>query len=323
MEYQRYSLLIDSKKRQNQAEQNTNFTVNLNNLYNIKVARLKSGCIPLSYYNIDETNNIMSYSLADLSGTFHSFSFTIPNGRYNQDSIMTTINNKFQQQPNQEFGTLNLTYNKINGVFTITETPGPNSMPLIYLETVTFTLDNLPLSNFLGFTPSPFSVINGINYVATSSVAPNFVNTDYLKITLNNLSSGLLNIDNSPNNTTFIVEVDNDYSIDYLGKNISILNYGEDTGCKNNVYNFPIQLQNFKVTLTDRNDRIVNLHGVDWWCIVELIVAIPIAKVIEQDLKLIPPVFPNEPSYITEKNAQNKAKADAYNQSIPLWMRPL
>jgi hypothetical protein len=322
MSYQRFSLLIDSKKRQIKTESPSNFTVNLTNSYAVKIARLKTGCIPLSSYNITSDNNLFSYNMLDASGVVHGFSFNIPNGKYNVSDLSTTLNQKLQQQPQPQYGLLSVSFNFATGLFTITETPGPDSMPLLYLNTVTFTLNTVPLSTFMGFIPSsPGAAISGINYVLSSNAPPEFVNTNYLKISLNNLSSGMLSIDNIQNNTTFFVELDNDYVSDYLGKNVLLLNYGDDSGGKNNVYTSPIHLQNFKVTLTDRDDKIVDLNGIDWWCVIELIIAVPIDKIIEEELQYIAPNFPTQPSYLISKEQQKKANQQNVNNMMPPWMR--
>ena len=74
--YQRLNLFIDSSKRTKPGDSNCNFSAKLTTSYKIKLARLKELCIPLSFYNITDLNNTLTYD----SGGFKKV-VTISNGR--------------------------------------------------------------------------------------------------------------------------------------------------------------------------------------------------------------------------------------------------
>lgn len=76
----------------------------------------------------------------------------------------------------------------------------------------------------------------------------------------------------------------------------------------------PINLQNFKVTLTYRDDDIVNMNGVDWWAIIELVCVVPNNSTITeiQTQQVQEPSNQNIPSYLRNQNQ---------NQNITLWMK--
>jgi hypothetical protein len=314
--YERFNLLIDSSKRTNKNETNTNFSVNLTNGYNVKMARLKSACIPLTFYNITTNNNHMSYELFDITITNHHFEFTIPVGRYSVQDLVDVINEKFDAQKTPEYGYLTLTFDDTTAKFAMTFTAGTQTPALEFISNMCFVVKFEALVEFMGFyTNPPNDNLFGVNNVLTSVNVPSFINTDYMKLTINYLGSNLLDIDNNQNNTTFFLELDTDYQNDYFGKKLLVQNFGDDTGCKNNVYDVPIKLQNFKITLTDRNDNIVDLNGVDWWALIEIIVAIPIQAIINELTQFIPPNNPINPSYL------NQAPTSQSNYNLPPYMR--
>lgn len=275
MSFNRFNLLIDSSQRQNINEINTNFSVNLSNGYSVKMARLKSVCIPLTYYNITSLNNTLKYlSFSVVSGTVvPAFAtLTIPEGRYSVNDLITAVNNGFIST---NVGTITLSYNSVNGFFTFTIDGGTDP---VLSNKVYFYPTPSGLLNYLGFSSTQISSIaihpyeyGNVRPSITSSFVPPFINADYLKLSLNYLDSSIITINNIQTNTTFFLQLDTDFQSDYFGKKINIINPNEDTGSKNIVYSNPINLQNFKITLMDRYDNILNLNGVDWNCLIELI----------------------------------------------------
>jgi hypothetical protein len=324
--YERFNLLIDSSKRTISTETNTNFSVNLTNNYQVKMARLKNASIPLTYYNITPANNTLTYNVfSTVGGNFvFVYTVTVPVGRYSIQNLVQQINTGFSSQ-NQTYGTLSLSFNANNGIFTFTASnyqPIPNNNG-IHLQTSQLLID-------LGFAnPTPPATALYVDPTLSSTLPCKFIKTEYLKLSLNFLGSSLLNIDNNQTNTTFFLEIDSDYQNDYYGKNLMIVNTSDDTGCKNNVYTTPINLQNFKVTLTHANDAIVDLNNVDWYCIIELIVAVPFDNYVAESVPYIAPNNQNDPSYLNK--IVNSGKPDPTKTAtpsttgntgnIPYWLR--
>lgn len=305
--YERFNLLIDSERRTNKDEINTNFSVNLTNGYQVKMARLKSACIPLTFYNITSNNNHLFYQLFDSNISALNYEFSIPTGRYNVVDLVNVINQNFNNLQTVEYGYLTLSFNNNNGNFTFTFTAGTQTPALEFIANMCFTIKFEPLLDFMGFYTTAINLI-GVNNILVSTNNPTFINTDYIKLSLSYLDTTIINIDNHNSNSCFFLEMDTNFKDDYYGKALLIQNIANDTGSKNNVYDTPINLQNFKVTLTDKYDNILDLNGVDWWCMIELITLNPTQSSINENEKFIPPNNPNNPSYLNKNN-------------IPLYMR--
>jgi hypothetical protein len=81
-----------------------------------------------------------------------------------------------------------------------------------------------------------------------------------------------------------------------------------------------INLQNFKVTLTHANDAIVDLNNVDWWCIIELIVAVPFDNYVAESVPYIAPNNQNDPSYLNKIVSSGKPDPTKTG-NLPYWLR--
>ena len=79
-------LLIDSKQRQLTTENTNNFTVNLQTPLSFNKCTLKYFESPLTWFNINETNNYMV--LTEGAATIN---ITIPPGYYNINRLINTI----------------------------------------------------------------------------------------------------------------------------------------------------------------------------------------------------------------------------------------
>ena len=116
---------------------------------------------------------------------------------------------------------------------------------------------------YLGFT-----TLTGAISIS-STLVNKFINSDYLKISLSYLNGQTQDISNKQTSATFIIENTIDYRDDAFGRKLFVQNIDQDTGGKNNIYHTAVRLHTFAVTLTDRDDVVINLNGVDWWCMVE------------------------------------------------------
>lgn len=286
--FQRYNILIDSAKRQNKSESSTNFSVNLTNGYNVKMARLKSIMIPLTFYNITTNNNYISCDFLDLSDGSHNTQFTITPGRYSVETLIDAINLQFTTLP-APYGYFVLSFCSENGAFTFTATDNVNIV----------SISNTQLCRDLGIE---FIYAYKTGPIITSTLPSIFINTNYLKLSINNLNSNLINIDNNQNNTTFFIELDTDHHNDFYGKKILLTNPADDTGCKNNVYSNPVNLQNFKINITDRNNNILNLNGVDWWCLIEVLAVENNEVPTNNVTPFVPPNNQQSPEYMNKSN---------------------
>jgi len=308
MNYERYNLLIDSSKRQNQAEPSSSFHVNLSNSYLVKMARLKAAAIPQTWYNITASNNSFSYMFLDDADGSHTYIITLNPGRYSLIDILNNIVNQLSTQPT-DYGTLTLTYENTSGRFIFTATgfiPGQGG---VYLRMS-------PLLLYMGF------YTNQVNFFGTTIEATNPCalieqeTTNFVAISISYLDTCVITIDNNQHNSTFLLQTYSDINGSYFGQTVATENIADDSGGgKNNVYPSPVQLQNFQVTLTDRNNAQLDLNSYDWWCLIELIVVVPEGN---NSSQFIPHMYSNNtdsPSYMIQKQ-QTKPKPD-----LPLFMR--
>ena len=259
MHYQKYNLLIDSSRRSNIGEPNTDFNVYLKNSYRVKNSKLKMASIPFTSYNIDATNDTFSYT-----STVGGFTVTLPHGYYSAQLIAERITLQIAAAP--AGGTVIMIYDVATGLFRL------------YTSDVSLLLVSSgpllnPLLLFLGFPSSGW--FNTAPFIATSFCS-NFFSTDYFKLNINYLNTNQISVDNINTNSTFIIEK-NLTIYQSFGDSVFIQNLVDDTGCKNNNYDEPIHLQNFRVSLTDKNNNLIDLNGIDWYCIIELVVIVDIS----------------------------------------------
>lgn len=257
MNIERINLMLDSSKRQNINEAPTNFSVNLVNPLFVQTVRLKSCCIPLTYYNILEAS--MFYTIPQTTGPAESYSFIIPSGRYSISDLLASVNSYLASSASLTYGTVSLAYNYSSGVFTFTLVSGSGTAVNGGL-----TISPSNLTTIMGFTN-----LSG-GFTIASTLPTQLISSDYLKLSLTYLDGNIVNISNSQTSSTFIIENNIDWKSDSFGTKLIIQNPVQDTGGKNNTYTHPIQLQTFKVTIRDRNDNIIDLNGVDWWAMVEV-----------------------------------------------------
>lgn len=289
MTFESFNLLIDSSQRINQSESNTNFTVNLSRSYNVKIARCKLANIPLTQYNITNANNTLQWVQYDtilLSNTFYSLE--IENGRYSTNSFIDKVNSTITTLG---LGNMVLNFNSNSGRFVF-------SMNLPHLEV---QLTPTPIIITLGFPYStePYPVYRGVTL--TSIVIPTaFINTDYLKLTIKYLNGSFVNINNNQNSSSFLLEIkDDDYQNTFFGKTVFIENIGIDNGGKSIVFDNPVKLQSFTVSLTDKDDNVLDLNGVDWWCNIELItINSPTQPVQDITNTHLDPLYKSLPTYL-------------------------
>ena len=280
--YQRLNLFIDSSKRTNPGDSNCNFSAKLTTSYQVKLARLKQVCIPLSFYNITNLNNTLTYD----SGGFKKVLY-IDYGRYTIGDLYGALAGAGSLlTPSVDF-----TYLRSRGK-TLVQFSAAVTMPVI-LE---------PLWSLLGVISTDTPDVVTFSFISSSPCS--LLNADYLKLTIQYLDGVTIGIDNKLSNMTFLIE--NSDSIltgsNSFGRKLIIQNVNDDTGGKNIIFSNPVTLSNFQVTLTDNNDVVLDLNGLDWWSIIELIYVDPTEPVYNTALnQYIPPPATTAPAYQLEK----------------------
>ena len=271
--YQRINLLIDSSQRQNASDSNTNFSVNLTNGYQVKMARLKKACVPMTYYNITLSNNLLKLGLAP-DPSVYNITTVVPIGRWSIADLCSHIQTIL-------IGILPYfvaIYTPQTGMISLQNSGGGLQFNI---------MSGSSIAPVLGFTLAQLD--GATSFINNGAVPSSLVNTDYLTLTLDRLSTTAITVNNQGNNLTFFLELTTDVNTDYFGRKELISNNDEDNGLKNNIYDNPINLQSFKVNLCDRNGNIINLNSVDWWAIIEMIV-VDISQIGVGNASQFPPV---------------------------------
>jgi hypothetical protein len=255
------NLLIDSAQRMNMSESSTDFNVSLINSIKVKNIKLKHICIPSVIYNITSSNNTIDFVI-NTTPLISILSLTMTPGKYTITSLLSALNTLLATNI-APYGNMQVSYNTNTGYFTITFEPIP---PLINQFALSGSLPTALGFEFINYNPM---IVNGSS---TSTIfSPLFINSsEYFKLSLTYLDGSILYINNSQVSTTFIIENNLNNEDDYMGKKICITNINDDTG-KNNHYEEAVNMQNFKVTLRNQNNEIVNLNNSNWYCVLEVL----------------------------------------------------
>ena len=192
--------------------------------------------IPVSFYNINETNNILNiYSLTD-SGYFTA-SYAFPYGNYNASTFMA----KFKSVLGTNW---NITLDPITNCFTI-------SCSLFVPFSV---LASSTISSVLGFSETiPSSYISALNNYVDFPRVCNFLPTPRIHLRCMNLANSLL-VGNATNHSDVLCSVPNDSK---MNGQIVYHNYGQSTTLIETPF-----LQTFVINITDENGNLMNFNGV-------------------------------------------------------------
>ena len=290
--YESLNLLIDSSQRMNLNEPICDFTAMFSKPLNINMARLKSWCIPYTWYNVTSANNTFTFNGTQV--------LTIPNGNYAWNTLIDAI----IAAGTSKTPTASASLNVATGLTTLT-----------FGSATTISGGLTGLLQLLGFQAAD---ITGSFTSFTSSLLPQFFTTDYLKLSIKYLDGNNITVNNVPNNMTFLIENPISYSNFVIGDKIMSNDTAQFTGCKSVVFPTAVQLQNTKITLTDANDNVLDLNGVDWWCIVELIYPVSIDNYQPQTTPYVPPPPATAPNYMNN----NTTPLVKSTKPVPqfLWM---
>jgi hypothetical protein len=286
MSLQKINFLIDSNNRQNNTEGTTDFTCSLNHPLRVRECTLKDCCIPLTFYNITTENNHFEFWVDTTSPVYHSFDVTV--GHYTPASLLSVINDFLVTTDDAFLGSLRMSYANATGKFTFTFTPGSLGEPAFALSGSLLT--------WLGFLSPSVQ-----NYEIQNQYPHGFLTdtNNYFKLNISYLDGGIRDVNNSGLGATFIVENTVDMNDGFYGKKLFVQNPNVDTGAKHHLFPEAITIQNFRISLRNSQNEVLNLNGAHWWAIVDFLV---------EDEKF--PIIHQYPNPKTNTGGH-----------LPLWMR--
>lgn len=183
--------------------------------------------IPVSFYNINYSNNILNYSVSSTP-----FSITIPVGNYNATSLNSTMTNLFLNNGH----TITISISKYTGVLTFTTS---FSFSFVYLNSTIFKILGLSFTNHNSVSniiicDYPLNLL-GIKKVKVKSTNLSIFSYDSLSKGLSNTlasipveasSFGLILYENKINNK-FLLNADsiNEIDIQLCDENDNLINF--------------------------------------------------------------------------------------------------
>ena len=264
MNTQKLNILVDSSQRSNSSDATGDFNVFLTGgPYVVHEAKLRMLSMPLTTYNITSSNNTFYYIIypQDPITPVVSVNVTIPEGRYSPTVLVDTLNDILAPLASS-VGSLSISYNCAQPAFTLTATMGASGA-----ESGQFTFDGTFIIA-LGFE---FEGVGFGFFTATTTSLPTFINyNEYYKLCLTFLTNNVIAVNNNRSSVTFILENHLDIEDDCFGRKLFLSNAHYDSGGKCIIYDTPVQLQNFKISIRDADDEVVDFQGLNWWAVIEL-----------------------------------------------------
>lgn len=191
---------------------------------------VQSCSIPYSFYQINNTNNLLKYTI---NGSSNIYNITIPQGNYNINELITYLNSNMTG--------FNVVYNVQQNTITITNT---NNLNWQFMSASTcFPLGFLYPSYSSNFSITSNTInLSPINYI---NILCNYKTKSFIKISnLTNPDFNLL--------CSFPIEVNRNNLIIYKNKN----------NIKCNTYTN--NLNQIEIKITDNNGNLLNLNGGEW-----------------------------------------------------------
>lgn len=187
--------------------------------------------IPVSFYNINYTNNVLNYQISSLN-----YTITVDVGNYNFNSLATNMKAKFLSNGHTFF----ITINKQTGIITFS-TVATNFIFQVssIFQTLGFSLQNQTSSLFSLTATYPLNLL-GITKIKIESSLFNTYNVDSSSYGLSNLIS------------TIPVDQPAFGLITYENKSNSKYKLRTDT------------VDEIDLQLLDQNNNLVNFNNIDW-----------------------------------------------------------
>ena len=286
------TLVIDSRFRDNyNSTLSTNYNIvipaNFNNVISMSMTSI---IIPSTYYIISDTlcNNFFTLTVSAEGGTppTETAIIIIPNGNYDQFTLITAINTQLQSyDPSSPIYNVEFSVNGSNGTNDATKqlvgtmqtmvgpsttvTPGITitSIDLNFQNNIDNTIDTntplqLKLGWILGFRNSYYT--NNLNYISEAPIdifGPRYVYLvlDDYNNSVNKNVYGLLNSSIAANNILSIIPIS-------LVQAFTLYIDTSLTSSKSipREYLGPVNLKNFSIQLVDEYSRIIDLNNMDW-----------------------------------------------------------
>lgn len=236
------------------------------NLVNFKYQFINA-TVPVSFYNINETNNVLNYEEDGID-----YTITVPPGNYNFNTLSTTMIALFLANTT----VMTISINRQNGILTFT---GTNLM--IFYSTST-------ILRVLGFIPNVDTFSIGV--ILTAPYPLNLLSPLKLKIKSTAITAS--NLDTSTNGysnliSTFPVDQPSFGLIIHENKNIVKYIVRNDI------------VDDVDIQITDENDNLINFNNIDWCITLMLEITKEIIPVSKDDFETI--VKNNQPAQLVQQ----------------------
>jgi len=239
-------LIISSSDRTSSSVSSTDFTVQIPSpLYGVNTIELLSASIPLSYYNVDETNHTVYYTPIPQIGTE---SITLDHGNYTVQTLVEAVATKLS----------------VDSEVVYTASYNPTTMKITISSVGNF---KLLFSNTSTSAASLLGYDNVDTASATSheaSYAPKLHPLEHIYIEILELSNHILTTNPLINRCSFMIPVtQNGGEIEYYVPT-------NETGLQGVMLN-SATIPSFRIQLRDHLGRILDLHGSNWSMILNIL----------------------------------------------------
>jgi len=273
MEINRFHIYTSSSKKQSGTNEDYNITLRrpiiLQNPHHYFKCIVKQATIPYTFQQVNDNFNSFSYVMTRGGITYPQKTFTIANGNYTVNTLITEVINKwvaniatylpaysptfqFSYDRNNMFITFSFTADATNTSFTIK--PIANNISTMMGVVVDTTFNNVGVIVTAGISSQPVDV---------SPITSIYVRSDTLK--QNYLSSE--NIVSSDDVSDILCQ------IPLLGQPTSWIQYLNDLNIENRLANEVIGDVN--LYLSDNRSYGLNLRGIPWSCMITIIEIAP------------------------------------------------
>jgi len=238
-------LILSSSDRTSSSVSSTDFTVEIPSpLYGIQFIYLRNASIPLTYYNVDSTNDKVYYTPIPQLDTL---SVTLNHGNYTAQTLVTHVVAKLNAVSNVYSGSYNVDTMKI----TISSTA---NFRLLFSNTVSSAASILGYENV--------DTASATSHTATYT--PKLHPLEHIYIEIQQLSNHVLTTNPLINRCSFMIPITENGG--------ETQNYvpTHDVGLQGIMLN-DATISSFKIQLRDHLGRVLDLHGSNWNMILQIL----------------------------------------------------
>lgn len=246
-------IYLNSKTANKQNNSTSSCTFNLPNIEvrqdEKAYVNVKQAVIPFSWYNVNETNNILNMLIG-----IHSYSISIPFGNYNINQLISYLSSQFLNFPGNDKG------------LTIAYSIQTNKLTFTHIHHTLQLLATSTCFELLGFNENTqYNATNtsGTIYVLTSVNGINLFVVRQVYIASDNFILNNVNASN-PNDSNILA------SVSVTGNPNSVIQY-ENTTTRHLIHHLN-NITNLQIKLLDQDSDLLNLNGVNWSVTLELII---------------------------------------------------